>query len=251
MTNEEQALSEIRPFIKRLTRVLDGTDSPDWRMEWEIVKNDILEFTRATFDANAKEYSTVFSVFKRRSIHIYGTDFENWSQDYGEPMERALKLIEYRLAKGQTKLVQDEPQELLIGAGTPHSAYVLLRDMVEKASQSVLIVDPWVDRTLFDLLSNVPASVGVRILTRQQYLPSDFTTEATKFKQQHSARVEVRVGLSDLHDRFLAVDDRLFFSGASFKDLGKKGSMVIEIFDVRAETVSALEASWNAGKVLV
>jgi len=246
----DSVLVELTDLLRRWTELVKAGPRPSWTTTRDILRNDIWEFSAKWFDQDSSDRGTIASALNPRSISIYGTEWDNFNDDYGEQVFSALNVVKHRLEKGQSKLKPDMAGEILIEADSPHSAYVALRELVEKSAKRLLIVDPWVDRTLFALLSNISASVDIRILTRQQYLPRDFATEAAKFKQQHGSSLEVRDG-TDIHDRFLIVDDRLFFSGASFKDLGKKKSVVAEIFDIKRETETTLETSWKSATVLV
>jgi hypothetical protein len=246
----EEAKAGIDKLLERMKDLLQAGPYDSWKVDKEILMNDIREFAKMTFAKESTDHAHIMHVFNPRSSYIYGTEWSNWVQTYGERMETALSVVRHRLEEGQTKLLQVAPGQHLIEPGTPHTAYVLLRDIVGSASRFVFLVDPYVDRSLFSLLSNVHAGVEIRILTRQQSTPPDFVAEASKFAQQMRAKVECRAGLSDFHDRFLVVDDKVFFSGASFKDLGKKGSVVAELQDIRLQTRAELENRWNVANRL-
>lgn len=124
-------------------------------------------------------------------------------------------------------------------------AYVLLKDTMDGASASLVVVDPYVDDSTLQPLLAVKPGVSIRLLTVK---PSkDFAHAVERFREQWGGNIEARKGTKELHDRFLLVDGRVFFSGASFKDLGQRGSMIDEI---RSEAVKDavrkdVEASWK------
>ena len=249
MTSDE-AIEGVQALLERMKSLLETNGAPGWRPTWDIVRNDIWDFAQRAFEKDSTEYSIVRNALNPRSASIYGSEWENFYGTYGERVERALLVVQHRLEKGQTVLPQGEPAAHLIAPGTPHSAYVLLREMIAGAAQHLFMVDPYVDHTLLVLLSNVKSSVEIRILTRQRNLPADFAEELRRFVRQKQVKIEVRVGLHDFHDRFLVVDDRLFFSGASFKQLGDKGSVITEIKDIQPQVVSSLEQRWDSASPL-
>jgi len=93
---------------------------------------------------------------------------------------------------GETDLVpmSADANQVYLPAGSQHDAYVELRKIVQLAKNDLLIVDPYVDETLWELLTNVQATVKLRILTRE--MKNDFRLEARKFTAQHGHKIEVR-----------------------------------------------------------
>ena len=249
MTGDE-VIERVQDLLERMRSLLETNGASGWRTTWDIVRNDIWDFAQRTFEKDSTEYSIVRSALNPRSALIYGSEWQNFYGTYGDPVERALVVLQHRLEKGQTILLQGEPTAHLIEPGTPHSAYVFLRDIFQAAFTQVFLIDPYVDGSLFSLISNVKASAKTRILTRKQNLPADFAEELRRFVQEKGISVELRVGLQDIHDRFLVIDDRLFFSGASFKDLGKKASVVGEIKDIKEQILNQLEEKWNSASEL-
>ena len=75
------------------------------------------------------------------------------------------------------------PQHTFLPAGSQHDAYVEIRKIIQQATVELLIVDPWVDDSLWVLLSNVPPNCRIRVLTQE--MKKDFQLEAKKFAAQH------------------------------------------------------------------
>src|SRR5207245_2767252 len=117
-------------------------------------------------------------------------------------------------AKANTKIV-----EIFFPPGSQHTAYQEIRQIVAAAKTDLVIVDNYVDGTLFQLLTNASLGVSVRVLTFN--MKPDFAHEARKFRQQYQTPLEVRQKRGDFHDRFLIADSsRAHHLGASIKDLG-------------------------------
>ena len=125
-----------------------------------------------------------------------------------------------------------------------------IRKLIKTASQKLLIVDPYVDHTLFVLLSaNMAQDLSVQILTKS---PSpDFFLEAEKWQKQHSgASLDIRLS-KDFHDRFVVVDDKCWHLGCSIKDAGNKAFMLAEIEDhgIRLAILDKIQLSWESGQI--
>jgi hypothetical protein len=123
--------------------------------------------------------------------------------------------------------VEPLPEHKFLAAGSQHDAYKEIRNMVKQASTDITIVDPYVDDSLWALLTNVPANCKICVLT--QIMKADFRLEAKKFIAQHKSLVEVRT-TAIYHDRFVILDNkRCFHLGASIKDAGNKAFVMSEM----------------------
>jgi hypothetical protein len=147
-----------------------------------------------------------------------------------------------RSAAEQLRWTLPNPQQVFVPSGSPHDAYVQIRSIIQQAIMEILIIDPWVDETLWPLLTNIPSSCKVRVLGA--HLKGDFRLEATKFVAQHGTSIEVRT-TSKYHDRFIFLDrKRCFHLGASIKDAGNKGFALSEF--ERPQLVAATLADAEA-----
>jgi hypothetical protein len=117
--------------------------------------------------------------------------------------------------------------------GTSYDAYVAIREILEKAASSAMIVDAYMGSTIFETLSAInPTKLTVQLLTTEKNLKADFRVEATNFQQQYTGvRIEVRTS-TDFHDRFIVIDDAEYYHvGASIKDAGKRAFMISRLQD--------------------
>lgn len=149
-----------------------------------------------------------------------------------------------RSAVEQLRWELPDPQQVFLPAGSQHDAYVQIRAIIQKATSEILIVDSWVDETLWPLLKNVPPSCKVRVLG--DHLKGDFALEARKFAAQHGAAIEVRT-TATYHDRFIILDGkRCFHLGASIKDAGNKAFALSELErqPIVAATIADIETEW-------
>jgi hypothetical protein len=129
-------------------------------------------------------------------------------------------------------------------AGSDYDAFVEIRNVVKTTTREILVVDPWVDETLWPLLGNVPEGTTIKVLSNK--MKGDFLVKATKFSRQHNSSVDVRKSTS-FHDRFIVTDrSRCWHLGASIKDAGAKAFLMSEVQsqEVLTATLSAIEAEW-------
>ena len=120
-------------------------------------------------------------------------------------------------------------REVFFTKGSDHDAYVHIRSILQTAKGDLFIIDPYMDGSIFQVLSTVGATtMRIRILTSK--CPADFALESKKFMKQHSGfTVEVRA-TKDFHDRFIILDgDRCYLLGASIKDAGNKGFTIVPL----------------------
>jgi hypothetical protein len=128
---------------------------------------------------------------------------------------------------------------------------VLQSRQMNHPNDTELIVDPYVDETLWELLTNVHPTVKLRILTQQ--MKKDFRLEARKFAAQHGNTIEIKT-TSKYHDRFIVEDkQRCWHIGASIKDAGSKACAFSELLQAElvAFVISNVESEWVAASPVV
>lgn len=110
------------------------------------------------------------------------------------------------------------PKEGIFFNGQIFDAYALMCDLVRSAENRIVVVDNYIDDSVFRQLDKRNAGVAATIFT-----PSVSRTLRLDLDRHNSqyAPIDVRI-CRKAHDRFLIVDDTVYHVGASFKDLGKK-----------------------------
>ena len=125
----------------------------------------------------------------------------------------------------------DDAREHFFSIGSQHDAYIKIRELFQKARNSITVVDPYLDGSIFTMLSTIISpAINVRLLTHT--IPSDFTREADKFSLQHeNITFDVRRS-KEFHDRFLIIDNtECWHIGCSIKDADNKAFMLSQIED--------------------
>lgn len=170
------------------------------------------------------------------------------SRGLAEKLEAALKTIGWCLKEGRLVPEAVAVHELFFPQQSQHDAYVEIRRILQSASTSVSLVDPYVYQTLLTLLTAVlKPRMTIHILTAK--LPDDFTLEAKAWQAQHTdVSLEVRT-TREFHDRFIVIDEQLCWHiGCSIKDAGYKVFMLSNVEDDgnRSALLAQFERSWQA-----
>ncbi len=190
------------------------------------------------------------------AFHTAQIGFSTGTETEGELQQRADSDLEGMVAVLESTVEQlrwhlPDPTQVFLPAGSAHDAYVEIRKIIQLASSEVLIVDTYVDGTLWSLLKNVPAAARIRIMTMK--MQGDFGLEAQKFATQHGNTIEIRQ-TGQYHDRFVLTGggNRCWHLGASIKDAGNKAFAMSEILSpaIRAAVKADVESTWNTATMI-
>ena len=120
------------------------------------------------------------------------------------------------------KLNDDVENTKLFFEGQIYDAYLLLMSILNKSKDSVIIIDNYIDKTLLDIVSKFN---NVTIVTKDIN-----KIDIDKYKKQYN---NLKIIYNDsFHDRFIIIDNKkLYYCGASFKDLGKKCFAITKLED--------------------
>ena len=101
--------------------------------------------------------------------------------------------------------------------GEIYDSYNLIIELISEASDRIIIIDNYIDKSILDMLIYKKENVKVELVTSSHYLTK---LDINKFNQQYP---NLTIKYSNIfHDRFLIIDNTLYHVGSSLKDLGKK-----------------------------
>ena len=112
------------------------------------------------------------------------------------------------------------PVEGVFFEGQIFDAYRFVEALVKSAKREIVLIDNYIDASVFDLLEKRGQGVDATIYT--EHVGQSLLHLQQLNQQQYRRRIEVREYNSRFHDRFLILDDSLYHFGASFKDLGRR-----------------------------
>ena len=110
--------------------------------------------------------------------------------------------------------------------GEIYDAYSLIIDLIKEASDRIIIIDNYIDKSILYMLVYKKENVTIELITSSHYLTK---LDISKFNSQYP---ELKIKYSNIfHDRFIIIDNTLYHLGASLKDLGKKCFAINKIED--------------------
>ena len=110
------------------------------------------------------------------------------------------------------------PVEGIFYDGQIFDAYVFASNLIKSAKSSIVLIDNHVDESVLTTLSKRENNVLAKIVTKS--ISDQFHLDLNRHNSQYpQIDVEER---TDIHDRFLIIDNTVYHIGASLKDLGKK-----------------------------
>ena len=176
--------------------------------------------------------------------------YERISKDKTDEKEDAWgkRLYFQQLKRAQGKYAKKFGQHLFKHE-KPREAEELIRELIQQAKERVIIIDPFfATLELFKYVLAIPSPVDVTIVTGNEPMRCDSkysTTEETivstgreilsqidSFQKKfggYTIKVDVMTGDNVIHDRFLIIDDQVWFSGNSLNNIGDRASMMIRL----------------------
>lgn len=128
------------------------------------------------------------------------------------------------------------PVEGIFFDGQIFDAYKFAIDLIKSASQSIILIDNYVDESVLLMLSKRDSKVSATIYTHK--INTRLQLDLEKYNAQYPS-INIRT-FKNSHDRFLIVDDtEVYHIGASLKDLGKK-LFAFSKMDIPAATLLSL-----------
>ena len=111
-------------------------------------------------------------------------------------------------------------------------AYVFVNDLLKLATTEIILIDNYIDETVFTIFSKYP-NIKIKIYTAN--ITKQLKLDFEKYSKQYQ-NIELQE-FKNSHDRFLILDKKdVYHIGASLKDLGKKwfafSKFEIESFDI-------------------
>ena len=139
--------------------------------------------------------------------------------------QKQIQKIESTLVNHQEKIdffvrTNQPPVEGVLFEGQIFDAYKLVEALMKSAKREIILIDNYIDASVFDLLEKREQGVDATIYT--EHVGQSLQHLQRLNEQQFGRRIEVKEYNNRFHDRFLILDDALYHFGASFKDLGKR-----------------------------
>ncbi|MCL2064153.1 MAG: virulence RhuM family protein [Candidatus Cloacimonetes bacterium] len=194
--------------------------------------SSVLELTAK----DGKSYQTKFYCLDAilsvgyRVNSINATQFRIWAnrilKDYilkGYAVNKRFESLENRVTETEKKIdffvkTALPPIQGIFFEGEIFDAYVFASDLIKSAKQSIVLIDNYIDESVLVLLSKRPSGVTAHIYTR--HISPQLQLDISRHNSQYEP-ISINI-TSACHDRFLIIDNIVYFIGASLKNLGKK-----------------------------
>lgn len=165
-----------------------------------------------------------------------------------ERMLNALQKIGWGFQDDRLVTLNPDIREMFFPKGSQWDAFVAIREVMDKAQNNLMLVDPFCDDAFFGILgSSTARPKAIQLLCRNN--PAALKAEAQSFGKQHQMNIEMRTS-SDFHDRFLVVDHAsCVHLGASINHAGSRAFMMSAVEDKgnREALIKALDEAWKTG----
>ena len=128
-----------------------------------------------------------------------------------------------KLEESLDKLSEKQNLNSIIYEGQIYDAYSVLIDILNEAKHSIIIIDNYANKELFDILSGYDKNIVVISKNLSEIL-------IKKYSNQYS---NIRfINNNDFHDRYIILDNKtVYSSGMSFKDIGKKYTFIYKVVE--------------------
>ena len=119
-------------------------------------------------------------------------------------------------------------------------AYAFFSDILQRAKQSIILIDNYIDHTVLLQLAKRQKNVSATIYTER--IPAALQLDLAKHNAQYPPITINRI--KQVHDRFLLIDGKeLYHIGASIKDLGKRWFAFSRMDSLAGDVMGRLRAS--------
>ena len=146
-----------------------------------------------------------------------------------------ITLLQESLAQFEEK----EPVSEIYFNGQIYDAYSKILDIFKSAKKELIIIDAYADKTLLDIIKEVP-NINVTIITKTPSLLSKTTIEKYN-KEYHNLVIKYD---NTFHDRYFILDNSIVYHcGASINRIGYKTFSITKIGD--KEVIAALITQIN------
>lgn len=135
-------------------------------------------------------------------------------------MQQHITDTELRIEEILTRL-DDKQTECIEGfffEGQIFDAYSLISDLVRMAERRIILIDNYVDDRVLKVLTKRKSEVTAIIYTDPRH--SQIKEDLRRYNAQYPP-IKL-MNCANVHDRFLIIDETVYFIGGSIKDLGKK-----------------------------
>ncbi len=167
------------------------------------------------------------SVLKNYIQNGYAINHHKITEQRLFELENDMRIIKSKIKDNSLEFTQN-----IFYDGQIFDAYIFVNDLLKLAVNEIILIDNYIDETVFTLFSKYP-NIKIKIYTAN--ISKQLKLDFEKYKKQYN-NIEL-FEFKNSHDRFLIIDEKeIYHIGASLKALGKKwfafSKFELESFDI-------------------
>jgi prophage antirepressor-like protein len=217
---KEEELFENRTIQKYLIVQQEGKR----KVKREVEHYNLDVVISVGYRVNSKKATTfrqwATSVLKSYIQNGYVINSEKITHQRFKELENDVSLLKSQVANISKSLENStiQPKHGIFYDGQTYDAYAFINDLLKGAKSEVVLIDNYIDDTVFTLFSKY-LHVKIKIYTAS--ISKQLNLDFQKYKAQYQ-NIELQE-FKKAHDRFLIIDNNeIYHIVASLKDLGKK-----------------------------
>ena len=169
------------PVLREFVLALPNHDIPDvlgrtgMRVDWSLTPAQDYSAKLRVAAYRPKMDATIDCLTDEDKLRVCAVVAEQLTnRGHGTTLIRALQDIGWTVQAGRLSPSGESVSEIFFPRESFHSAYVVIREILQKAHSSIVVVDPYVGSTLLTLLSSMAASVNsIKLLMQNSPLIFD------------------------------------------------------------------------------
>jgi len=252
--NTESTIAELEAELEKLEPLAENCERQILLIKEAQVA---LNATQSRVTSLLDKESIAFRIFDRmtRERTLW---WESTMSGYVSPKDCSyiktwIKILHATINELEPEFLREEKREkkqYFIQDGDEYRAKKTIFKLMKRAAKELVIVDSYLDDTIFDYVESLDSSIGVRMLTesKKAIFPQLLKTFVVK-----RTNVEARE-CSTCHDRFLIIDqNEIWHLGASINHAGKKAFMINKISEQneKDDFLKNYQSWWSCGTRII
>ena len=229
----QQVRRNIERFPQRYMFQMTDEEFRDWKSHFVTSNSDRMGLRRPPYCFTEQGAYMVSSIIKNEravqtSINIMDAFVAMKKYISKDLIENDTVLVNHekrilKLEESLDKLSEKRSLNSIIYEGQIYDAYSVLIDILNEANNSIIIIDNYANKELFDILRDYDKNIIVISKNLSEVL-------IKKYSNQYS---NIRfINNNDFHDRYIILDNKtVYSSGMSFKDIGKKYTFINKVVE--------------------
>ena len=247
----EQVKRNIEKFPPDFCFQLNDLEFENWRSQFATSNSDKMGVRRAPYAFTEQGVAMLASVLKSETAIMVSVKImrafvamRRFLVQNANLLMRITYLEKHQIETDEKidaifdKMEQNSPKmlpEQIFPTGCVWDAWSYVSDLVRSAKSRIILIDNFVDDRVLSLFTKRTEGVSATIHTRYN---EQFLTDLKKHNEQYPEIQFIQLPHRN-HDRFLIIDDKVHFLGASLKDMGA-GLCAITEMTTTPETILAL-----------